>query len=368
MSSGFITNYIQQSDGTFNGILNTLDPSGNTTSIQFDNVNLIKNDWCFISPNNIDQILVMTNDSKYIYVPSIPFIMSKNNNTLYKSLITICIDFYELGILTPSSSVTTLGTGIPVTLPSNSPKTLKNAAQLAMYMYLYFFINNGIGSYIATNKISAMFKDQKFTLDKNDPNYNTWNQLPSNTNLSIIIKQMFLMYAICMNYKNYTHILDSSGTLSTNLNDSNWEYIGNFFKTIYDLYSFDASNFCINLTGNTEHITRILSSSLSSSPSSTSFSFSSPASTLSLYIPECVDCRTVSLNANTNINASKSLCNLPSITTLIYTPEEVQQMNTTFSSSMCILIIILIIIGLISWYFNRNNESSINRNNNYYYI
>ena len=347
MSSGFITNYIQQSDGTFNGILNTLDPSGNTTLIPLDYVNLIKNDWCFSSPNNIDQILVMTNDSKYIYVPSIPFIISKNNNTLYKTLITICIDFYELGILTPSSSVTTLGTGIPVALPSNYPKTLKNAAQLAMYMYLYFFINNGIGSYIATNKISAMFKDQTFTLDKNDPNYNTWNQLSSNTNSSIIIKQMFLIYAICMNYKNYMHILDSSGTLSTNLNDSNWQYVGNFFKTIYDLYSFDASNFCINLTSNMEHVTGILSpsSAPSASPSSAPFSFSSPASTLSLYIPECVDCRTVSLNANTNINASKSLCNPPPAnTTLIYTPEEVQQMNTTFSSTMCILIIILIII------------------------
>ena len=98
MSSGFITNYIQQSDGTFNGILNTLDPSGNTTLMPLDYINLIKNDWCFISPNNIDQILVMTNDSKYIYVPSIPFIMSKNNNPLYKSFITMCIAFSELVI------------------------------------------------------------------------------------------------------------------------------------------------------------------------------------------------------------------------------------------------------------------------------
>lgn len=369
MSSGFITNYIQQSDGTFDCTLNTLDLSGNTTSIYLSNINLIKNDWCLSSTNNIDQILVMTNDSKYIYVPSIPFMISKYNNTLYKTLITLCTDLYIIGNSSSKTSVTAIGTGIPVGLP----KTLKNAAQLAMYIYIYFFINNGIGSYTSTSKIASLFQNQTFTLDKNDPNYNKWNELPNDTDLSIIIKQMFLMYAICMNYKNYMYMIDSSGVLSTNLNESNWQYVGNFFKTIYELYSYDTSNFCINLTGNIEHIIEILSpsSSPSSFPSSSPFSFnsSSPSSSLLLYIPECVDCRIVSLNANTNINTPNSLCNPPSIsTTLTYTPEEIQQMNTTFSSTICILIIILIIITLITWYFNRNNISSTKTNNNYYYI
>jgi hypothetical protein len=369
MSSGFITDYIQQSNGTFDGILNTLDPSGNTTSIQFDNVNLIKNDWCFISPNNIDQILVMTNDSKYIYVPSIPFMISQNSTTLYKSLINICINLYQIRLTDNNNNVNAIDATISVPISNNLPKSLKNAAQLAMYMYLYFFINNGIGSYIATNQISSMFKNQTFTLDQNDPNYNTWNKLPSDTNLSITNKQIFLMYAICMNYKNYRNILDYSGTLSTNLIDSNWQYVGNFFKTIYDLYSFDASNFCINLTGNIEHITDILSlsSSPSSSPSTSIFSFSSPSST-SLYIPECVDCRTVSLNANTNINTQKSLCIKPSVTVNVtYTPAQITEMNNTFLSTSCILIIILIIIIVLYWYFNRNSEYSINKND-YYYV
>jgi cbb3-type cytochrome oxidase subunit 3 len=369
MSSGFITNYIQQSDGTFDGTLNTLDPSGNTTTIHLSNVDLIKNEWCFSSPNNIDQILVMTNDSKYIYVPSTSFMISQNSNTLYKSLINICISLYEIRLTDNNSNVNAIDASISVPISNNLPKSLKNAAQLAMYMYLYFFINNGIGSYIATNKISTMFKNKTFTLDQNDPNYNTWNKLPADTNLSAIIKQIFLMYAICMNYKNYMHILDFSGTLSTNLTDSNWQYVGNFFKTIYDLYFFDASNFCINLTGNIEHITSI--SSPSSSPSTSIFSFSSPSSTI-LYIPECVDCRTVSLNANTNIN-TKSLCTKPSVNAdITYTPAQITEMNDTFLSTTCLIIIILIIIAVLYWYFNRNNESNINESsvnkNDYYYI
>jgi len=209
-----------------------------------------------------------------------------------------------------------------------------------------------------------MFQNQTFTLDQNDPNYNTWNKLPTNTNSLIIIKQMFLMYAICMNYKNYMNILDPSGTSSTNLIDSNWQYVGNFFKTIYDLYSFNASNFCINLTGNTEHISKVLSSSLS--PSTSIFSFSSPSST-SLYIPECVDCRTVSLNANTNINTQKSLCTKPSVNTITYTPAQITEMNNTFLYTIFILIVILIIIATSYWFFNTNNESSVNKND-YYYI
>ena len=364
MSSGFITNYIQQSDGTFDCTLNTLDASDNTTSIYLSSVDLIKNEWCLTSPNNIDQILVMTNDSKYIYVPSTPFIESQNSNTLYKTLIVICINFYMNGISSPSSSLPIIGAGIPYVIPTNYSKTLKNAAQLAMYMYLYFFINNGISSYLSTNKIALMLKYQTITLKENDPNYNTWNQLSNEPNKSLI-KQIYLRYAICMNYKNYMSTIDSDGTMSTNLNDSNWQYIGNFFKTIYDLYSYDASNFCINLTGNIDYITAILSPSPSPSASTCTspFSFNSPSTIPpnTLYIPECVDCRTVSLNANSNINSLKSLCNAPSITinnVITYTPAEAEQMNTTFSSSMCILIIILIIICLIAWYFNRNNESS----------
>ena len=89
MSSGYITNYIQQSDGTFDCTLNTLDSSENQTSIHLYSVDLIKNEWCLTSLNNLDQILIMTNDSKYIYVPSIPFMTSQTNKTLYLSLIHI---------------------------------------------------------------------------------------------------------------------------------------------------------------------------------------------------------------------------------------------------------------------------------------
>ena len=368
MSSGYITNYIQQSDGTFDCTLNTLDSSENQTSIHLYSVDLIKNEWCLTSLNNLDQILIMTNDSKYIYVPSIPFMTSQTNKTLYNTLITLCIDFYMIELSTPSSYITTLGTGIPVPNSNNNLKTLKNAAQLAMYIYIYFFINYGIGSYTSTNKIADIFQNQTLTLNSNDPYYNTWNQLASDTKQNVIIKQIFLVYAICMNHKNYMNILDPNSTLSINVTDSDWNYFGNFFKTIYQLYSYDASNFCVNLTGNINHISNILSTP-SSSPSSTPFHFSSPSSTATLYIPECVDCRVISLNATSNINTN-SLCNKPSITInteIIYTPEEVHQMNNKFLFTMCILIIILIIIAVIYWYFNRNNESIV-KNNNYYYI
>lgn len=353
MSSGFITNYIQQSDGTFDCTLNTLDSSGNTTSIYLSSVDLIKNDWCLSSLNNIDQILVMTNDSKYIYVPSVPFIKS-NKTTLYESLIDICIQLYDIGLSTPSSTeIITNGTGIPIPSPNNLPKSLKSASQLALYIYLYFFINNGIDSYTSINKIISMFDNKSLTLNTNDPNYDKWDKLPSSTPIQMLCKIVFLIYATCMNYKSYIYILDPNNTLSINLTDSNWKYVGNFYYTIYQLYSYDASNFCVNLTGDIKHITEL------SSPSS------------SLYIPECVDCRTTPLNSSTNINTPNLLCIKPSITvdtTIIYTPAQITEMNNTFLSTSCVLIIILIIIAVLYWYFNRNNESNIKRNNDYFYI
>jgi hypothetical protein len=353
MSSGFITNYSQESDGTFKGILNTLDSSSNTTTIYLSSVDLIKNDWCLTSPNNIDQILIMTNDSKYIYVPSVPFIKS-DITTLYESLIDFCIQLYEIGLSTPSSSdIITNGTGIPIPSPNNLPKSLKSASQLALYIYIYFFINNGIDSYTSMNKIISIFDNKSLTLNTNDPNYDEWDKLPSSTPIQTICKILFLIYATCMNYKSYIYILDPNNTLSINLTDSNWKYVGNFFYTIYQLYSYDASNFCVNLTGDIKYITEL------SSPSS------------SLYIPECVDCRTTPLNSSTNINTPNSLCIKPSMkidTTITYTPAQIATMNNTFLSTSCILIIILIIIAALYWYFNKNNESTIKRNNDYFYI
>jgi hypothetical protein len=352
MSSGFITNYSQESDGTFKGILNTLDPSGNKTAIYLSSVNLIKNEWCLTSSNNIDQILIMTNDSKYIYVPSVPFMISEKI-TLYESLIDICIQLYQIGLSTPSSSeIITNGTGIPIPSPNNLPKSLKSASQLALYIYLYFFINNGIDSYTSTNKIISMFDNKTLILNTNDPNYDEWDKLPTSTPIQIIRKILFLIYATCMNHNSYISILDPNSTLSISLTDSNWKYVGNFFYTIYQLHSYDASNFCVNLTGDINRITEL------SSPSS------------SLYIPECVDCRTTPLNSSININTPNSLCIKPSITldAIIYTPAQIDAMNNTFSCTTCIIIIILIIIAVLYWFFNRNNEASTKTNNDYFYI
>jgi len=371
MSSGFITSYIQQSDGTFDGLLNTFDSSGNKTTINLTNVNLIINNWCLTSLNNIDQLLIMTNDSKYIYIPSIPFMMSDTSNTLYKSLINVCIDLYQIRV-TDNSILNAFDTSISTPVANNLPKSLKNAAQLAIYMYIYFFINNGIGSYLAISNISSMFKNNTLTdLNTDDPNYNTWNQLPSDNNLSSLLKRIYFIYAMSINYKSYFQ----NETLPINVKDSDWKYFGNFFKTIYDLYSFDASNFCINLSGNINYISNVLSNSPSSSPASTPFPFSSPTSTSTeLYLPECIDCRFISINATPNINALHSLCNAPtpsktvSLTTLItYTPAQVQDMNSNFSTFTLIFLIILIIIAVLYWYFNRNNQSN-NTENKYYYV
>jgi cbb3-type cytochrome oxidase subunit 3 len=369
MSSGYITSYIQQSDGTFDGTLNTLDSSGGSTTITLTNVNLIINNWCLTSLNNNDQLLIMTNDSKYIYIPSIPFMMSDANNTLYKSLINVCIDLYQIGT-TDNFILNTFNIGISTPVSNNLPKSLKNAAQLVMYMYIYFFINNGIGSYLAISNISSMFKNKTLPdLNTNDPNYNTWNQLSSDNNLSSFLKRIYLIYAISINYKSYFQ----NETLPIDVYDSDWKYFGNFYKTIYDLYSFDASNFCINLSANINYISNVLSYSPSSS-ASTPFPFSSPTSTSTLYIPECIDCRVISDNATSNINALPSLCNTPtpskkvSFNTLItYTPAQIQDMNYNFLFFAFIFVIILIIIAVLYWYFNKNNESN-NTENKYYYV
>lgn len=153
-----------------------------------------------------------------------------------------------------------------------------------------------------------------------------------------------------MNYKKYINILDPDSTLSINLTESNWKYAGNFFNTVYQLYFYDASNFCVNLSADINYITGI------SSPSS------------SLYIPEDVDCRITQLNSSTNINTTNSLCIKPSVTVNVtYTPAQITEMNNTFLYTSGILIIILIIIVVLYWYFNRNSESSINKND-YYYV
>jgi hypothetical protein len=356
MSSGFITNYIQQSNGTFDGTLNTLDSSGNTTTIYLSNVNLIINNWCLISPNNIDQILIMTNDNKYIYVPSIPFIMSNKSNTFYTAIISLCIDYYIIKLSTPSTSVITFGADIGIPPQNNSLKTLKNSAQLAMYIYIYFFINNGIESFTAANNIMTILDKSTITsLNKDDPNYSTWIKLRNDTKYERFINQLFLIYAICMNSKTYIRILDPYDSLPVNITDSNWKYVANFIKTIYQMYSYDASNFCINLSANSTYITN----KNSLSPSST------------LYIPESIDCRTISLNATDNINSPISLCNKTSINTKItYTPAQVASMNNNFLglASSCSVLIILIIIGLIIWYFSTKDSNIKKSGNDYYYI
>jgi hypothetical protein len=208
----------------------------------------------------------------------------------------------------------------------------------------------------------SMLDNKSLILNTDDPNYDEWDKLPTSTPIQMICKILFLIYAACMNYKSYTYIFDPNSTLSMGLTDSNWKYVGNFYYTIYQLYSYDSSNFCVNLTGD---ITE-LSSPSSSSPSS------------SLYIPECVDCRITPLNSSTNINTPNSLCIKSSIkigtTTIICTPPKnvppLQNviMNYIFLCTMCVLITILIIIAVLYWYFNKNNESSIKTNNDYFYI
>ena len=72
---GYISGYTLNSEGMLSGSLNTLDDSNKSSTISLPSVPgmAIENVWGITSPNKNEQLLVMTNDSKYIYTSSYLF-------------------------------------------------------------------------------------------------------------------------------------------------------------------------------------------------------------------------------------------------------------------------------------------------------
>jgi hypothetical protein len=122
---GYVTNYSQNSDGTYACTLVYNNPLSSTPISETVNLFGFRNDNNLVSPNNPSQIIIMSNDNKYIFFklkdPVEPYLI---NNIMiyyitvstikqYNSNIPLAMNYFSLNIYRAPSSTT----------PANSPPT-----------------------------------------------------------------------------------------------------------------------------------------------------------------------------------------------------------------------------------------------------
>jgi hypothetical protein len=209
-NTGYISNYTIDSDGIVKGTINTLDNENKNTTNSVS-ISLIQNVWGITSPNTNDQLLIMTNDSKYIGIGILfnhaVFILGSDNLLQYLSAI--------------------------------------------MYAQLYFILMYNFRSGINFIKLLILISTSGITtIPSTDTNYSTWNQISSNNQN---IKNLYMYYAISAdlakngsNSSYYKTINKNSGLTSIIADD--YTYVANYYNTIYTQLTNTPSNFCVTST------------------------------------------------------------------------------------------------------------------------
>jgi hypothetical protein len=243
---GYISGYNLKSDGSFSGINNSLDSTGKNTNVPVNtSVFLFKNVWGISSPNQNDQILVMTNDSEYISANS------------YLTLATGRIYTDYFGILTNgfSQSITYISLYFILVfgLYGNSAKTSKQFVAILQMLIP--------STALVTNQYANVAQRPIINLDplspSSTPSYvsqiTTLNKLGSSELLDRLIRDLYLYYIVCTDLatngskSSYYNILDPNQTIisENNIQSSDWTYAANYLYTIYTLAPNLQSNFCI---------------------------------------------------------------------------------------------------------------------------
>jgi len=206
---GYISNYTINPNGLVNGTINTLDGSDKNSTNNIS-IPLIENVWGITSPNTNDQLLIMTNDSKYIGGASILLIYT-----------------YKL-----------LGSNYVFSI---SP----------LYAVLYFILVYKFRSGIIFSQLIGLLSNSKITtLPSTDPNYSAWNQISSSNQN---IKNLYMYYAIATDLaKNgamstYYNTLNTMTPLKTYVADD-WSYLANYYNTLYTQIPNAPGVFCVTGT------------------------------------------------------------------------------------------------------------------------
>ena len=254
---GYISGYNLKSDGSFSGINNSLDSTGKNTNIPVDSsIFLFKNVWGITSPNQNDQILVLTDDSAYISVNS------------YLPLATNKIYSDYFGILTNGLSQSMMYISLYFILVfgfyGNSAKTSKQFVTI-----LKMFIPS---TELAINEKASITPRPIFNLDSlsptSTPSYvsqiTTLNKLGSSELLDRLIRDSYLYYIVCTDLatngskSSYYNVLDPKQTIisENNIQSTDWTYAANYFYTIYTLAPNLRKDFCITLAPTTSDVKR----------------------------------------------------------------------------------------------------------------
>jgi len=185
----------------FTCTLNTLDAvSGNPTTMSINAVG-IKNEYDLVSPNNNAQMLIMSQDSKYIFLnndtPNAVFGAGNKFTIYYPYLFIYALKQYHTKI--PLYTLY-LPTALVATLASSGNndalnKILENAEQADVIKY---------------------------------------NTMPSSTADDKNKKLLYLLYIF---------------TKQTGIQNPEYNNVAYFAKSLYDLYSSDLSNYCYNIQG-----------------------------------------------------------------------------------------------------------------------
>jgi hypothetical protein len=254
---GYISGYNLKSDGSFSGTNNSLDSTGKNTNIPVNSsAFLFENVWGITSPNQNDQILVMTNDGKYISV----------NSYLLLATDKIYTDYF--GILTNGLSQSMLYISLYFILVfgfyGNSAKTSTQFVAILQMLIP--------STALVTNPKANVTPRPVFDLDplspSSTPSYvsqiTTLNKLGYSQILDRLIKDVYLYYIVCTDLaangskSSYYKVLDPNGTIisDNNIQSSDWTYAANYLYTIYTLAPNLQSNFCITFAPVTSDVKR----------------------------------------------------------------------------------------------------------------
>jgi hypothetical protein len=254
---GYISGYNLKSDGSFSGTNNSLDSTGKNTNISVNSsFFLFENVWGISSPNQNDQILVMTNDGKYISANSYlvlasgriysdyfgPLANGLSQSILYISLYFILVfGFYGNSAKTSKQFVAILQMLIPSTALVTNPKA---------------------------NVTPRLIINLDPLSPSSTPSYvsqiTTLNKLGSSELLDRLIKDLYFYYIVCTDLaangskSSYYKVLDPTQTIisENNIQSSDWTYAANYLYTIYTLAPNSQSNFCITFAPVTSEIKR----------------------------------------------------------------------------------------------------------------
>lgn len=243
---GNISGYNLKDDGTFSGTLNSLDSTGKYTNIPINmSFFLFKNVWGITSPNQNDQVLVMTNDSAYISLNSYILLATNRIYSDYFGGLTIG--------LSQSIMYISLYFILVFGFYGNSAKTSSQfIAILQMLIPSTALVINP-----AANVTSRPIINLDSLSPTSTPSYvsqiTTLNKLGSSQSSDKLIRDLYLYYIVCTDLaangskSSYYNILDPTQTIisANNIKSSDWTYAANYLYTIYTLAPNLQPNFCI---------------------------------------------------------------------------------------------------------------------------